>query len=452
MLWQFVIRGESGLALALAIIMIVLIGVLGAGLLAFVQRDLEAAIEVNQGQRAFEIAEAGVQVAKQQLLLKRSVGHYDVDTSTDPDYYGSTCDVAEESEDSEWSPEGEGNSEGVTRTFADGRFDVTIRWLNADPSAAAPARCAAPEATAEAGVDYFEVISIGTYGDARRTIEAVYETYGLGVPRGFFTPSSIEISDAANIESVGLFSLQDVTISGSPTISGTDTAYGDWATDPTTGTPNPYNDVPRGTTATGIGAAGDVDDGEQVAGRDYDQNSTPALEYPAQAGSVTFPFDPGAEPNLDVLAKADEIQGNLTTTDASAYDVTNWPADSTDETVVYVRFTGGTDSHKADWRVPGGCPEDPPKRGTLVIENANFTIQPNTALLNGVVLVRGGRAADGTYSDSGGACFAGFVHADGGIEIGGSARSDGAQNLTDRPGFYGVRLWSWRECYSADCG
>ena len=86
-----------------------------------------------------------------------------------------------------------------------------------------------------------------------------------------------------------------------------------------------------------------------------------------------------------------------------------------------------------------------------MIENANFTIQPNTALLNGVVLVRGGRAVDGTYSDSGGACFTGFAHADGGIEIERRARSGGGQNLADRPGFYGVRLWSWRECYSADC-
>src|SRR3712207_9238584 len=91
------IKEESGIALALAAIMIVLIGVLGAGLLAFVQRDLEAVIKVNQGQRAFEIGEAGVQVAKQQLLLEKRIGKYDVDTGTDPDYYGLARDVAGES-------------------------------------------------------------------------------------------------------------------------------------------------------------------------------------------------------------------------------------------------------------------------------------------------------------------------------------------------------------------
>ena len=226
---------ESGLTLALAIIMIVLIGVLGAGLLAFVQRDLEAVIEVNQGQRAFEIAEAGVQVAKQQLLLEKSIGDYDVDASTDPDYYGSACDVAGESESSEWSPEGEGSTEGVTGGFAGGRFNVTIRWLSTDP--AAPTGCGAPEATPEAGVDYFQVFSTGTYGEAKRTIEVIYETHDLGVPRGFFTPGGIEVSDASSVQSVGLFSLQDVTIGGASKISGMDLAYGDWATDPATGRP-----------------------------------------------------------------------------------------------------------------------------------------------------------------------------------------------------------------------
>jgi hypothetical protein len=444
---SWIVKEESGIALALAIIMIVLIGVLGTGLLAFVQRDLEAVIEVNQGQRAFEIAEAGVQVAKQQLLLERSIGEYDVDTGTDPDYYGSACDVAGESASSEWSPEG--SSEGVTRGFAGGRFNVTIRWLSTDP--AAPTGCEAPEATPEVGVDYFQVFSTGTYGEAKRTIEAIYETHDLGIPRGFFTPRGIEISDAASVQSVGLFSLQDVAIGKASTISGTDLAYGDWATDPATGALNPYNDVPRNTTAAGIGAAGDIGDSEQVAGRDYDQNSSPPLEYPAKPPNVTFPFDPRAEPDLDILARAAEIQGNLKTTDASSYYLTDWPAGSTDETVVYLRFTGRTGSQGVNWRVPGGCRDDPPKRGTLVVENADFAIQPNTALLDGVVLVRGGRAADGTYADSGDACFEGFVHADGGIEIGGSVRSDGTQNLSERPGFYGLKLWSWRECYSANC-
>jgi hypothetical protein len=59
---------ESGMTMALAIMMIVLIGVMGAGLLTFVSRDLNTVVEENKGQRAFEMADAGVNAAKRQLF------------------------------------------------------------------------------------------------------------------------------------------------------------------------------------------------------------------------------------------------------------------------------------------------------------------------------------------------------------------------------------------------
>jgi hypothetical protein len=49
---------ESGVALGLAIILVVVIGVMGAGLLTPVIADLQATAEANCGQRAFEMAEA----------------------------------------------------------------------------------------------------------------------------------------------------------------------------------------------------------------------------------------------------------------------------------------------------------------------------------------------------------------------------------------------------------
>src|SRR5687767_5375814 len=61
------VNEESGMALPLAVIMIVLLGVMGAGLLTFVSRDLNTVAEQNRGQRAFELADAGVGVAKRQL-------------------------------------------------------------------------------------------------------------------------------------------------------------------------------------------------------------------------------------------------------------------------------------------------------------------------------------------------------------------------------------------------
>ncbi len=61
------VREESGIALGLAIIMVALIGVMAAGVLTVVAADLEALVEANRGQQAFELAEAGIEVAKAHL-------------------------------------------------------------------------------------------------------------------------------------------------------------------------------------------------------------------------------------------------------------------------------------------------------------------------------------------------------------------------------------------------
>ena len=63
------IKDESGATMGLAVIMIGLIGVMGAGLLTFVATDLTAVAEASQGQKAFEMADAGVEAAKNQLKL-----------------------------------------------------------------------------------------------------------------------------------------------------------------------------------------------------------------------------------------------------------------------------------------------------------------------------------------------------------------------------------------------
>ena len=58
---------EKGMALGLAIIVVVIVGVMGAGLLTFVTTDLQAAVQANRGEEAFELAEAGIEVAKAHL-------------------------------------------------------------------------------------------------------------------------------------------------------------------------------------------------------------------------------------------------------------------------------------------------------------------------------------------------------------------------------------------------
>lgn len=61
------IREESGVVLGLAIVLVALIAVMGAGLLTVVVSDLNATLEANRGQRAFELAEAGIEVSKARL-------------------------------------------------------------------------------------------------------------------------------------------------------------------------------------------------------------------------------------------------------------------------------------------------------------------------------------------------------------------------------------------------
>src|ERR671910_290473 len=76
-------RDESGMTMALAIMMILLIGVMGAGLLTFVQNDLKSVIEANKGQRALDIADAGVAAAKAHLRVDSFREHYDTTRAND---------------------------------------------------------------------------------------------------------------------------------------------------------------------------------------------------------------------------------------------------------------------------------------------------------------------------------------------------------------------------------
>jgi Tfp pilus assembly protein PilX len=115
-------REERGMVLGLAIIVVVVIGVVAAGLLTFVSADLQAVVAVNRGEQAFQLAEAGVEVAKAHL--------------------------AEDPSPSDWSS-GELHMDGVN----DNSVSVTVEHV--------------------AGT--FEVVSTGRYGETKRKIEAVFK-------------------------------------------------------------------------------------------------------------------------------------------------------------------------------------------------------------------------------------------------------------------------------------
>ena len=112
---------ERGMALGLAIILVVIIGVMAAGLLTCVATDLKTVIEVNRGEQAFELAEAGVEVAKAHL--------------------------ADDPSSSDWSSE-ELYMDGV------GENSVTVTVEHEDGT--------------------FEAVSTGQYGETKRRIEATF--------------------------------------------------------------------------------------------------------------------------------------------------------------------------------------------------------------------------------------------------------------------------------------
>src|SRR5215218_8933950 len=148
------VNAESGMTMALAMIMIVLIGVMGAGLLTFVSRDLNTVIEENRGQSAFEVADAGIGAAKRQLSSSVDRTKYDGTTAAPGD-------------DLQWSlarggltlndldgkdPDGAGPLADPTPDSA----NVTIKYCAA---ASIDPQCSAAGSSAE----YFRVISTGTY-------------------------------------------------------------------------------------------------------------------------------------------------------------------------------------------------------------------------------------------------------------------------------------------------
>ena len=114
---------ERGMALGLAIIVVVIVGVMGAGLLTFVATDLQAVVAVNRGGQAFELAEAGIEVAKAHL--------------------------ANDSSPADWSS-GELHMAGMV----EGSVTVTVQY------------------DAESGT--FEAVSTGDYRETSRKIEATF--------------------------------------------------------------------------------------------------------------------------------------------------------------------------------------------------------------------------------------------------------------------------------------
>ena len=165
---------ESGVALGLVVILVVLIGVLAAGLLVVVRADLEGAVQTNRGQRALHLADAGAQAAEAQLRADAAPEHYD----------------AEEADNSDWARvPPDGDAPGETLALDEGSATATILYLIPATTAAqqwdgrhAPERVPAglPDYPDK---DFFLVVSEGLSGGTRRKAEAILCAEGSGESR-----------------------------------------------------------------------------------------------------------------------------------------------------------------------------------------------------------------------------------------------------------------------------
>ena len=479
-------RDESGVALGLAIIMVVLIGVMGAGLLVFVNTDLQNVIQVNSGQKAFNAADAGIQAAKRQLLSDAVPEHYGrgSDASKNIDWSYKTVTGGEKSYDQMKQLNFNGNT-----------IKVSIEHLQPVTAPATPTKDQAPEvipagqSKLSSGCNYFRVRSYGESGPSKRGIESIYCASALDLPTAYYTPNDIEFDGNVSISGVSFFARGNIYVSDkilgqinrcntTPLTTGCPALYGDWDTthfNP----PSKLNTAPRKDSAgkpivgAGLAAEGMICNGpskcstvsDSVADGYNDYDSTTGLKgqhlkfckKPASLSSmplcsttatvkdanppntISYPFNPSSNIDLDFLKEEANRNGTYY---SSRTDIDNaqYPSNSSGRTVVYVNAHGGTVDYRASY--------NPKAQGIIVVENGDMTINNSSTGFKGIVIVTAGKGAAGTYDNKGNNTVEGFVVADGKMTIRGTvAPLSVNEDFTNRPGFYGVNLWSWRELY-----
>lgn len=486
-------RDESGIALPIAIFVMVLIGVMGAGLLVFVRNDLEAVIEVNRGQKATEIAEAGVAAAKRQLKSDNVRRHYDA-TPINDCLAGQRVEVEED-----WSPATTGSNAdctdvavpkpsgpGVRKDFAGGRFVVTIQCYKQE---AVDTTCAgidesAPGSETVAERRYFKITSRGYFpadgSGAVRTVQAIYYTASLPYPTAYYSFKNIEFVGNASVRGVSFFAKQNIvgTQGGSVTIDRIAPAlYTHWNTTLLV-PPSQYNTVTRTDLAgsplvgVGFGAEGlvcadknctssgadgynDYDSTTGTKGKNlkFQRKPTGAANTPNAAGTISHPFDPPGNLNTDLpIAYWEEDareQGTYKTPAqiGNKIDNSNWPATQTPRNVFFVEAGGQTID--IDYRVDKSpiVPE-----GVIVVRNGNLSISNASNGFKGIIVVTGDGTNTGNYTSTGNDTVTGFVIADGTMKIGGTVEpSVAVGDFSSMPAYHSVNLWSWRECYSVNC-
>jgi hypothetical protein len=176
------LRDEAGMTLGLSIMIVVVIGALGAGLLVMVQSTLEATTQTNGGHRALALADTGFQAAKQELLETPHRSSYDGESAGAwPESAWSYASPPVECERLPAEP-------GLCIDVDGDHVRVTIRYLP-PPTAASGAGSRRDPTRAPVdppggssdypdGRAYYLVQADGISGDYRRSVRAILQLNG----------------------------------------------------------------------------------------------------------------------------------------------------------------------------------------------------------------------------------------------------------------------------------
>jgi hypothetical protein len=204
-------RDESGMTIGLAMIIVLIIGVMGAGLLTFANTNLNTVLEANQGQRAFEVADAGIEAARRQLASD-CIGN-------------NTCMI-------HYNPVF-GDDNLIQWSLAEG--GLTLNNLDGIATTADSAHVTIEYVAVAGELNEYKVISTGTYGDSRRKIEATFKPITAGGGGGgnvinpaYYTPSDIRLwstgspNGGVEVKGMNLFSEGNIIIEGITSAEGTE--------------------------------------------------------------------------------------------------------------------------------------------------------------------------------------------------------------------------------------
>lgn len=416
-MFRRLVREESGMTMGLVVIMVVLIGVMGAGLLTFVTTDLSAVVEQNQGQKALEKADAGIRAARMEILAKPDENLYKggESASTKPWYDSSpnTLDGAAFT--------------GKSLTMESSNdVQVTINYENSSKT--------------------YVVTSTGTAGQAKRRVEAILKA-GAGGWSGiqnYYTDGDIRIDTNTEINSISFFTSKNVWLNnpsfswlnyGSTPASttrinmntnNTKDVFGDWNRAPNTNPRRTLLGAPIDT--TGFGAEGRIcrvlpctsSSGTSVADNVYAYDTLTAKKFvPLSPGSgtgrITYPFDQSKiAPSVDALQIFQEEaarQGKSYDISVAGSSLPAWSsiyASSDSKRVVYVTGSATNPSAPVVMNAISG-----ETQGVLIGKCIDLTMAPGTAFKGIIMLLKDSTCPlKGRYI-SDGSDLQGYVYAQG---------------------------------------